>query len=40
MNKNLTLTLIVWNADVEKDKERGSVTFFLFSSVFAIIPQK
>lgn len=25
MNKNLTLTLIVWNADVEKDKERGSV---------------
>ena len=25
MNKNLTLTLIVWNADVGRDKERGSV---------------
>ena len=25
MNKNLTLTLIVWNANVEKDKERVSV---------------
>ena len=24
-DKDLTLTLIVWNADAERDKERGSV---------------